>query len=346
MTIPPPSRPRRRLSRTIPWQIPAAGLLALLIVAVALWRPLRGAREEAALAGEVEVPQANEPPLTDPLNDPSIRGSELESADRINILVLGTDGRDEEDGPPRTDLMMVVLLDRASEHATLISIPRDLWVPIPGYGEGKINTAYFLGSIEERGAELAKETVEELIGLPLHYTVQVDFNGFRTLVDEMGGIELDVPVAIDDPEYPDGNYGTLHLQIPAGRQTMDGETALRYVRTRHGGMDQDRSSRQQAVLMAVREKALTPAQLARAPFHLRTLYRVVESDLTLGDLFALARFGRTLEPDNITMHVLNGELTWPVLTWNGQDALMYDPAVLRDTIQEWATGAPQVNSQP
>jgi polyisoprenyl-teichoic acid--peptidoglycan teichoic acid transferase len=277
-------------------------------------------------------------PEGDPLDDPLVGTSPLESSQQVNILLLGTDGRDEEDGPPRTDLMMLALLDLRSHRATIISIPRDLWVPIPGYGEGKINTAFFLGSLDQQGAELARETVEDLAGLSIHHTVQVDFHGFRTLIDQMDGIEVNVPEAIDDPMYPDEYYGTFHLHIPAGRQIMDGERALQYARTRYGGMDQDRSARQQAVVMAIRERAMQPAQLARAPLHLRAIYRTIESDLSLADLFALARFGRSLDRDHISMHTLNGELTWSVITWNGQDALLYDPQALRATIRDWMRG--------
>jgi LCP family protein required for cell wall assembly len=276
----------------------------------------------------------------DPLDDPAAQGSALDEHDQINILLLGTDGRDEEDGPPRTDLLMLLLIDRNAPTATLISIPRDLWVTIPGYGEGKINTAYFLGSLDDEGPELARETIEGVFGLEIDRTVQVDFNGFRNLVSEMGGIEIDVPEAIDDPEFPDENYGTFHLVIPAGRQTMDGETALRYARTRYGGMDQDRSARQQAVVMAIREKALKPTTLVRAPALLRTIYRTVESNLTLGDLFFLARLGRSMDRDDIAMHTLNndGEMIWSAITWNGQDALLYDEAMLRSTVRGWMRG--------
>ncbi len=365
----------------MPWQLPAVLVLGACAMLFAIWQPplirssraqalaeegahphraLRRAGDGAHRCGRPPTPSpsppiATEPPtpanatasatlgLTgDPLDDPTVGSSRLERANRITLLLLGTDGRDEEDGPPRTDLMIVAVLDRKAQRATMVSIPRDLWVPIPDYGEGKANTAYFLGSLEDRGTELARETVEALFDLPIDHTIQIDFNGFRTLVDQMGGVELDVPEAIDDPQYPDGNYGTIHLQIPAGPQQMDGETALRYARTRYGGLDQDRSVRQQSVLLAIRERALQPAQLANAPFLLRTAYRTIESDLSLGDLFALARLGRGLEGSDITMHTLQADsgLVWPILTWNGQDALMYDARILRQTVEGWIQGRP------
>ncbi|MGB0389304.1 MAG: LCP family protein [Ardenticatenaceae bacterium] len=282
------------------------------------------------------TPFATSETVADPLNDSSMRATTLESGDRVNILLLGTDGREQEFGPPRTDLMMLIILDRNPQRVTIISIPRDLWVPIYGHGEGKINTAYFLGSITNQGTELARRTVEDLVDMPIHHTVEIDFNGFRTLIDEMGGLTVHVPEAIDDAYYPDENYGTLHLQIPAGEQLMDGELALRYARTRHGGTDQSRSARQQIIIMAMRERALTPSQLAKAPLHLRTVYNVVESDLSLGDYFALARFARTLTREQISMHTISGDLSWSVMTWNGLDALLYDPEELKKAIADWS----------
>lgn len=350
----------------MPWQLPVATALAVLALLLAISRPASKNLDtpsnlnpeqpavqltpELATApspdGQGGVAATVEPTPTtvvivgDPLADDSIQNSQLEDEQHINILVLGTDGRDEEDGPPRTDLMMLLVLDRPTLRATLISIPRDLWVPIPEYGEGKINTAYFLGSLDGEGTELAKETVEDLVGMTIDHTVHVDFDGFRTLIDEMGGVTVDVPEAIDDPLYPDNNYGYMHLQIPAGSQRMSGETALAYARTRYGGVDQDRSARQQTVLMAIRERALEPEVLVQAPRHLRTAYRTIESDLALGDIFSLARFGRTLDRESISMHTLNDGLTWQIYTWNGQDALLYDPTQLQEAIQAWIAGEP------
>lgn len=363
MTLPPDSESPRRLSRPMPWYLAAGFIFLAGAIVFALFQqvssyidgpfasdeahteqmvPLATVTTEDAVSVNLNEQVQNEmlngtpSTLLDPLNNPSIQATSLEEGDRITILLLGTDGRDEEFGPPRTDLMMLAIFDRSPQRVTLISIPRDLWVPIYGHGEAKINTAYFLGSLAEQGTELTQMTVEDLAGTPIHHVVEIDFNGFRTLIDEMGGIQVDVQEAIDDPLYPDGHYGTLHLQIPAGLQLMDGELALRYARTRHGNTDQSRSSRQQAIIMAMREKALTPSQLALAPFHLQTVSNVVKSDLSLGDFFALARFGRTLTRDQISMHTIGGDLTWSILTWNGQDALLYDPDAVQSAIQEWS----------
>lgn len=342
-TSPPP---RRRLSKPIPWHVPAALCFMICSVIFAISQlfgmsdnePITPIVMSTAILEEVAAVRV-EPTITkDPLSHSDLGPSDLEKRDQINILILGTDGREEEDGPPRTDLMMLALLNRRAQHATLISIPRDLWVPIPAHGEGKINTAYFLGGITDQGPELAQKTVENLVGLSIDHVVEIDFNGFRTLVDQMGGIMIDVPEAIDDPQYPDGNYGTLHLEIPAGRQRMDGETALSYARTRYGGTDFDRSARQQAVLMALRAEALKPSQMAKAPLYITTIYNVIESELSFSDLYELANFGRKLKRQDISMRRLDGDLTWSILTWNGQDALLYDPDELQAAILEWSQG--------
>ncbi len=353
--MPPPSRTRRRLSRSLPWYVPVGVVLigiVLLMTVVRGVRALQGSgndtvaptasvTETTTASGPAQAATSNSVSSTgsiageDPLLDASLIASTLETDSVMTFLLLGTDGREQEDGPPRTDLVMVAVADRARQRLTLISLPRDLWVPIDGYGEGKINTAYFLGELDGDGVGLAKSTVEEVVGFPLDYFVTVDFEGFRAIVDAMGGITVTVPEPIDDPDYPDYNYGTFRLQIPAGEQIMDGETALRYARTRYGGTDIDRANRQQLVLMAVREKAMHPEQLALAPLYLRTLYREVESNLSLSDFFALARFGRQLTRENIQMHTINGDLTYPTITWNGQDALLYDPLLVKNQISEW-----------
>lgn len=360
--MPPPVRSRRRLSRSIPWYLPVGLLVIGLILLITIIQGVRALGQPAesvaapnptptslpnstnipspvATTGEASPTAAVTSSGTlagaDPLRDPTLSSSTLDDESVMTFLLLGTDGREQEDGPPRTDLVMVAVADRARHRLTLISIPRDLWVPIPGYGEGKVNTAYFLGALDGDGVGLARETVESLVGFELDYFVTVDFEGFRAIVDAMGGITVNVPDAIDDPEYPDYNYGTFHLEIPAGEQLMDGETALRYARTRYGGTDIDRATRQQLVLMAVREKAMQPEQIALAAVYLRTLYREVESNLSLSDFFALARFGRELEREQINMYTINGDLTYPTITWNGQDALLYDPIEVETQIREW-----------
>jgi LCP family protein required for cell wall assembly len=186
------------------------------------------ARAEAGRAPESELPD-----ITD-------------RQERINILLLGIDQRPGENGPFRTDTMILVSLDPATNTASMLSIPRDLWVRIPGYGENRINTAHSTGDAENYpggGVALAKKTVAQNFGVPVHYYVRVNFTGFEQLIDAIGGLDIDVATAIHDDKYPTEDYGTLVLDIPAGLQHMDGITVLRYARSRHGTGDFDRMDR-------------------------------------------------------------------------------------------------------
>ena len=142
---------------------------------------------------------------------------------QINILLLGSDERIDGVEPPRTDTMLLLTLDLRRHTAGMISFPRDLWVPIPGYNlTSKINTAYAIG--EQRGyprggAQLAKDTVSSFIGQPVQFYVQADFNGFVRFIDEIGGVTVNVPQTIHDPEYPTPDYGYQTFYLEAGLQT-------------------------------------------------------------------------------------------------------------------------------
>ncbi|MBA3532255.1 MAG: LCP family protein [Ardenticatenales bacterium] len=272
---------------------------------------------------------------TSPVMELQAERSKLAAHSFVSILLLGTDARPEEGVASRTDTMMVLFLDLESSSATLISIPRDLWVAIPGYGEGRINTAYFMGQAWYRGAEVARQTVSQVLGIPIGYTVVIDFDGFRQIIDSMGGVEVDVPEAIDDPAYPDDSYGSYRLYIPAGPQQMDGAQMLRYVRTRYGSNDLERAARQQAVLEAIRQHLLSPQQLPSLPGYLTEGSSQVDSTLSLADLFFLAHFAQTLKPQRIQSHVLAPPLLWNGVTADGQQVLLYDSYSLQQNVQRW-----------
>ncbi|MCL4395275.1 MAG: LCP family protein, partial [Chloroflexi bacterium] len=145
----------------------------------------------------------------------------IAAGERVNVLVLGIDRRPSEKCPCRTDVMMIASIDPKTSTAGLITIPRDLYVPIPQVGENRINTANFYGDLYKYpggGPALAMKTVEYNFGRRIHYYVLVDFNGFRKVVDTLGGIDICVPKAIDDPTYPDENFGYRPIHIPAGCQ--------------------------------------------------------------------------------------------------------------------------------
>lgn len=252
-----------------------------------------------------------------------------EGTDRVNILVLGLDQRGQTAGPSRTDTMMVLSVDPVSQSAGLLSIPRDLWVEIPGYGQNRINTAYVLGETQAYpggGPALAKKTVQHNLGEPIHYYVQLNFAAAEQLVDLIGGVDVYVEREINDPLYPDEAYGYDPLYIPAGWQHMDGRLALKYARSRHGSSDFDRAHRQQQLILAARDKVLRPdvlAQLApRAGEVARGLGRSVQSDLTLDQVLRLAQLGAGMDPSRLRTAVIDETMTDNWTTPSGAQVLV------------------------
>ncbi len=177
---------------------------------------------------------------------------------RINILMLGIGGAGH-DGGTLSDTIMVASIDPRNKTVAMLSIPRDLYVKIPKNGYSKINSANSYG-----GPDLTKEVVSEVIDLPIHYYVQADFSGFKQAVDAVGGVDVNNETKLVDTSYPcDNNRGFCPFVLPAGQQHLDGKTALKYARCRHGscGNDFGRADRQQELLVALREKALQASTL-------------------------------------------------------------------------------------
>ena len=212
---------------------------------------------------------------------------------RVTILVMGLDYRDwiAGEGPPRTDTMILLTIDPLTMTAGMLNIPRDLWVNIPGYESGKINTAYALGETYQvppyGGATLAIQTVEALLGVHIDYFAQIDFYAFERFIDELGGIWVDIPAEIKiDPlgDIPTNTVGP-------GLTQLDGPHALAYARARNtDGGDFDRSTRQQDVIMAIVDRIieLGPAQLlSRAPALYEELSSGVHTNLALNDALRL-----------------------------------------------------------
>jgi len=172
----------------------------------------------------------------------------------VTILILGLDARQGEGPLARSDAIMVVRLDVDTQEVAMLSLPRDLWVPIPGFGEGKIDSAYFLGELTGEGADVATQTVSQALGIEIDRTAVMNFDGFRSLIDTLGGISIDVPAALYDPNFPTDDYGYMVVEFKPGPQTMDGERALIYSRIRHPDSDFERARRQQSVVVAIAQK--------------------------------------------------------------------------------------------
>ncbi len=204
---------------------------------------------------------------------------------RQSILILGSDARPDEikrGEVGRTDTLLVFVGDRALPRVAMLSVPRDLWVQIPGYGEERINAAFEMG-----GGQTAKQTVSNVIGQPIDRYLVIGLQGVRDVVDAVGGIDITVPQAIHDDAYPTDDYGYQTVDIPAGRQHMDGDTALKYARTRHQDNDFARTARQQQVVAAVRNAMLNPLNWPRTPAVLAAIAASVKTDATPLDAIAV-----------------------------------------------------------
>jgi len=248
----------------------------------------------------------------------------VDHAGRTNILLIGTGGG-EHDGPNLTDTMIVASLNHDTNSVALLSVPRDLYVVAPKIGGTKINGIYDYAlksqldfdstvaptSYELREAMFAlRETIERVTGVELQYHVKVDFQGFEEMVDLVGGVEVDVPYNFLDRAYPDGNYGYETFFLRKGLQTLDGETALKYARSRHSTNDFDRASRQHVLMKAVLEKALSkeilmnPSQLRRM---FLTLSSNISTDLDWREILRMSDFARKLSSDAIASVVLHDD---------------------------------------
>ncbi len=241
--------------------------------------------------------------------------------DRITVLILGIDERMQEDERYwRTDTMILATLDPVTMKAGLLSIPRDLWVPIPGYTEDRINTAHFIGDAYDHpggGPALAVETVEYNLGVDIDYYTRINFEAFVEFVDRIGGIDVDVPETIDDPDYPTPDFGVERFYVEAGPHHFYGAEALKYARTRHSsGGDFDRMDRQQQVIRAVLKRVsdsnMWPQLFSQASEMLTLLQNSVKLDpqLQLDEVIALANLAKDVDFDNdVVFRSINEQCT-------------------------------------
>ncbi len=271
-------------------------LLAVLLAAggVAVW--LLGPGVSAVSR---PVPRA---PGEEPVQIPP-----LTSREPINILLLGADDdRKFAPGERLTQTMIVLRIEPEKGHVVVFSIPRDLWVKIPGHPQAKIDFAYRWG-----GVALARQTVSELFHIPIHFYAYVGLQGLVRVVDLVGGVDLDVLHPVIDEEYPDdlkpeSPYDAVRLYLPAGPQHLDGRRALEYVRSRHGDLlgDIGRSVRQQQLLFALRQRLGTIDLVAQAPALSRELAALVESDVGPLRAAQLAQLVSTLKREDIEQLIL------------------------------------------
>ena len=234
---------------------------------------------------------------------------------QVNILILGVDYRDWESGRdyPRSDTMILLTLDPKNKTAGMLSIPRDMWVAIPGFTHGKINTAYYLGEaykLPGGGPALATKTVEAFLGVPIHYYAQIDFGAFVRFIDEIGGVKIDVPEKITIDLL--GGGAKTKKTLKPGVQVLPGEWALAYARDRHTeGGDFDRARRQQQVIMAIRDRilraAMLPTLIQKASLLYKELAAGIHTNLGLDDAIRLSLMAKDISDENIQRGVLGKE---------------------------------------
>ncbi len=262
-----------------------------------------------------------------------------EGEGRVNILLMGIDRRPGEAFVSRTDSMMVISINPDTDSASILSIPRDLYVDIPNYGQDRINTAMVYGAQEGDyldGAALAMQTVSYNLGIPIHHFVLVDFGAFVRTVDLLGGITVDVPYEINDPEYPDMDYGYEPLYIPAGLQQFDGATALKYARTRHADSDFNRAYRQQQILFAARQQAASMGiadLVRRGPSLYREVEQGIRTDLSLEQMLRLANTISDIPAANIRNDVLDYDYVSSYRTPAGASVLLLNPDAAAPLLQ-------------
>jgi LCP family protein required for cell wall assembly len=231
----------------------------------------------------------------------------------VTILILGLDYRDWETGSnySRSDTMILLTLDPLSRTAGILSIPRDLWVAIPGFKHGKINTAYYLGDaykLPGGGPSLAVDTVEQFLGVPINYYAQIDFGAFVRFIDEIGGVKINIPAPIAVDLL--GSGSATKKRLKPGVQVLPGEWALAYARARNTeGGDFDRAKRQQQVILGIRNRVLSfetlPVLIEKADVLYKELATGIRTNLTLEDVTKLALLASQIPDTNIHQGVID-----------------------------------------
>jgi LCP family protein required for cell wall assembly len=272
----------------------------------------------------------------------------IDAPDTITFLLLGSDLRSGQSY--RTDTIVLAIIRPRDGQVSLISIPRDLWVNIPTVGMQRINTAFQYGEIygySGGGAGLLKDTLLFNFGLQIDHTALVDFDGFRRIIDTLGGI--DVPIfcpytdwRLIDPSYDpeDENNWTLFTAGP-GLIHMDGDYALWYARSRKKSNDFDRGRRQQEVLRSIYAQALRTNTLASLPQLYSDFSTTIQTDLGLGDILQFAPLALHLNNADIRSYYIAGDLVIPWITPGGAYVLLPNTELIQQTINTALAASPR-----
>lgn len=233
--------------------------------------------------------------------------NEEQEKNTINTVIFGLRGKDDPNGGLLTDTIMLVRYHTEQNRAALISIPRDLYVEMPGLRrKEKINFAYELGEKQKQGGglEYAKQLAGGVCGLNVDYAVAVDFAAFEKIVDQLGGIDVTLEKDFSEPSQ----WGGINFYLPAGKNHLDGQTALYYVRSRFSTNDFDRARRQQEILLAIKEKAFSLGILTN-PFRVynisKTLAEHVHVDFGINEMITLINIANRVSNNDLIKKTFN-----------------------------------------
>lgn len=279
------------------------------------------------------------PGVTPTVAIPALSYKPWNGVDRVTILALGLDARDwgpeANSSATRSDSMIVLTMDPIAKTASMLSIPRDLYVEIPGYGFDKINKAYFYAEKDRLpigGPGLAMQTVENFLGVPIDYYAVVDFNSFTTVVDKIGGVDVYIPFdnmiidPVGDEDVKELFFGWNHLT---------GSEALAFARARYTeGGDFDRAARTQQVILAIRDKILSlnmvKTLLLEAPSLYEQISSGIKTNLTLEQIIALAYTVKDIQRENIQQGVIDEDCLLSIEDFGEESVLIPDLAKVRE----------------
>ncbi len=279
----------------------------------------------------------------------------IEMPDGItNVLLLGSDAlsKGDADGSERTDSIIVISINREQGTASMLSIPRDLYLYIPGWQNSRINTAYARGNSVDYpggGVQTLKDTIFYNFGIPIHYYAKIDFQGFEKIVDAVGGIEIVNGCKLEDWRLKapgldievEENYEMVLLE--PGVHEMDGFTALWYARSRRTTSDFDRGRRQQQILQALFNKGLDLNLIGQIPQLWAALQEMVETDMDLGKLLQLAATAPSVQENGVQhLYLTQGEIESTTIPETGAQVQILIPEEARKTFERLYT-IPAIN---
>jgi len=355
MSMPPPPPPvQRRLFPNWFVGVLAIGfLIAALMTAYLAFAIVRDT--VASFRSDVSSPEISEgEPVTSPQDIANLINIEAplqpddgpvpeywDGTSRVNVLFLGVDSRDwvSNQGPPLADTIILATYDPQSQTVGMLSIPRDLWAELPGLGYHKINQSFQMGEATNYaggGPGMAVDTVEKLLAIPINYYVLVDFEAFVRLIDEIGGVKVDIPEEILIDPLGDNNVKVLE----PGVQTLPGDLALAYARNRDtAGSDFDRAERQQQVIMGVRDRVtdfgILPTLIAKSPILYQELSQRVKTNLNIKQIFELAWDIQQIPEERIRRYVIGSDQVVLSTSYDGLSILLPIPdqlLLLRDEV--------------